>query len=365
MNWTTYISNTDKIINLINYFIEDGNYYKIFFWWIDYFPLYSIINHPPWNDSFLAFFIWTHWVLAIVLFIYTVLIAYIFRWISRLFKYQWFSFWWNEKYFHFIFVVLPIVGLLYGIILGFSNLKIHKQLKYILLGTAFWSIILFLRNNSWANWYEWLISPFYFSPIILLGLLLWKPLQNWKQISKYVIIIIIFLLLVIQPFFFTFFIDDRKPMESKVCYPRISWLSQSNHTVVWSQCFKIFEPFWLYPWMHNFWLTWEEYHIWKTEKELDTLERKRNKLILNSQNTSTLDKEIRYQKRLILSKKIDNFNLDMRHYRSWKLWNLDISKLEIIKKEYKKFIWEYWDTFEDEEFYRLMLNNFDKINYYK
>ncbi|MCP4523602.1 MAG: hypothetical protein GY828_05295 [Candidatus Gracilibacteria bacterium] len=69
---------------------------------------------------------------------------------------------------------------------------------------------------------------------------------------------IIFFLLIAQPYFYRAFLDFKNPELGKICYARDVARYTNNNYVAGSQCFKVFEPFRFYPWMHEFGRTWEE-----------------------------------------------------------------------------------------------------------
>ena len=217
----------------------------LLFSWIDYYYYFEFWLYIYWwltmklfhlNEPKISFFS----IINIFMFITFFYVGsyYIARILKNKYNLKGIVFHWKEKYISVLFLLTPVLIIIYPMLLWLSNVEIKKQFRYILLWIILSGGILLYRNNFNTSYYVDWIWILYFIPFILLWLFLWNTNNNLAQIIKYIFIYFIIWILLSQPFYRQLFYDRTDPENQKICYSRP--IEDINR---WP-CFKIFKWIW-------------------------------------------------------------------------------------------------------------------------
>ena len=204
----------------VSYFTYDVFYYLLSKWWE--------FRMTFWLYIFSMIFIPILWII----------IYYIFNKLSKYFNKNSKN---NKKdfinNFSLFYLFFPGWYFLYPILLGFFNVNIQKQIKFIFLGSFIYHSYLYIINEL-SNVNSILvnsISIIRFFPLFIILLLIWKPQKQFLQICRYSSIMLLILIFFTQPFYKNWFYEkNNSPKNQSICYDReqYSW-----------PCFKIFKGF--------------------------------------------------------------------------------------------------------------------------
>ena len=137
--------------------------------------------------------------------------------------------WEKAKYLWLFFHLIPILNLVYPFLLGLSDEKLRKQIKYMLLGLFICMSYMQYRFFMNAGGEFWL-GILYFFPMALLALFLVKFKKSVFEVCRYTMILILLFILLTQPLYKNIFSNYEN-----ICNAKVVNFS-SNET-----CFKIFE----------------------------------------------------------------------------------------------------------------------------
>lgn len=217
-----------------------------------------------------------------------------------------------------------------------------------------------LRDSVWA-WYWWLISPFYFFPIVLLLLCLYLPSNKLIITIKRIFIIMLFWLLIIQPFFYKTFINEKDPLLNDICYSREFADSTSVYKIIGSQCFKIFEPYGLFHWMPDFGIKRWEIYSFQNNYKLEKLLIQKKKLESSNKNVIEINTKIKALKKSLLLSEMFRISNNINNKINWYILKMPPFDLEKLKYNYESYNNTYGKDKRIEEVFEWMKKDLTKI----
>lgn len=171
----------------------------------------------------------------------------------------------------------------------------------------------------------------------------------------------LFWLLIIQPFFYKTFINEKDPLQNDICYSREFTDSTSVYKIIGSQCFKIFEPYGLFPWMPDFGIKRWEIYSFQNNYKLEKLLIQKKKLETDNKNVIEINTKIKaLKKSLLLSEMLRMIN-NVNNKNNWYILKMPPFDLEQIKYNYESYNNTYWKDKRIEEVFERMKNDLTKF----